>query len=148
MGPPRIMLLNGPNLAALGEREPEHYGTTGLAGLEEDLCGRADELGLRLEPLQTDSEGDMVAAIGRARHDHRALIINPGAYSHYSIAILDAMRAFAGPIVEVHISNVHAREPYRRRLLTAEAADAVICGAGTDGYRLALEHLAGQLAEA
>jgi len=148
MGPPRVMFLNGPNMAALGEREPEVYGSYSLASLEEELCSRAEELGLVLEPLQTDSEGGMVAAIGRARKDHRALIVNPGAYSHYSIAILDAMRAFPGPVVEVHISNVHAREPYRRRLLTAEAADVVICGAGGDGYRLALEHLARQLAEA
>jgi len=148
MGPHRIMLLNGPNMAALGEREPEVYGSSSLASLEEELCGRAEKLGLVLESLQTDSEGGMVAAIGRARRDHRALIVNPGAYSHYSIAVLDAMRAFPGPVVEVHISNVHAREAYRRRLLTAEAADVVICGAGADGYRLALEHLARQLAEA
>lgn len=148
MGPRRVMLLNGPNMAALGDREPEVYGSSSLASLEEELCSRADGLGLVLEPLQTDSEGGMVAAIGRARKGHSALIVNPGAYSHYSIAVLDAMRAFPGPVVEVHISNVHAREPYRRRLLTAEAADVVICGAGADGYRLALEHLARQLAEA
>jgi 3-dehydroquinate dehydratase-2 len=142
------MLLNGPNMAALGHREPEHYGTTTLAGLEEELVRRAEELGLSLEPLQTDSEGGMVAAIGRARDSHQALMVNPGAYSHYSIAVLDAMRSFPGPIAEVHLSNVHAREAYRKRLLTAEAADIVICGAGPDGYRLALEHLARQLAEA
>jgi 3-dehydroquinate dehydratase-2 len=142
------MLLNGPNMASLGRREPEVYGTTSLGRLEERLCDAAEELGLELETLQTDSEGGMVSAIGRASRDCAGLIINPCAYSHYSIAVLDALRAFPGPVAEVHLSNVHAREQYRRRLLTAEAADAVICGAGADGYRMALEHLAARIAEA
>lgn len=148
MGRPRIMLLNGPNMSSLGHREPEVYGTASLGQLETLLCEAAEGLGIDLETLQTDSEGGMVSAIGRAARDCHGLVINPCAYSHYSIAVLDALRAFDGPVAEVHLSNVHARERYRRRLLTAEAADLVICGAGADGYRLALEHLARKIAEA
>ena len=148
MGPNRVLLLNGPNLSLLGQREPRHYGTVSLADLEREMAVLAEGLGLELETLQTDSEGAMVSAIGRARSQHQALIVNPGGYSHYSVAVLDAMRSFPGPIAEVHLSNVHAREPYRRKLLTAQAADLVICGGGVDGYRLALEHLSRKLAEA
>lgn len=135
----RITVINGPNLSALERREPEIYGGESLAAVTGRLNALAAELGVELRFLQSHIEGEIVQALAEESLWAQALIINPGAYSHESVAIMDGMGAFPGPVVEVHISNVHAREPFRRRLITARAADAVISGAGTVGYSLALE---------
>jgi 3-dehydroquinate dehydratase-2 len=133
-----ITLINGPNLAALGRREPEVYGHETLAVVVSRLSLEASEIGARITSMQADDEGQVVCAVNSAAERGGALIINPGAFSHSSLAIMDAMSAFPGPVIEVHISNVHGREMFRRRLITAAAADAVISGAGTMGYSLAL----------
>jgi len=133
-----ITLINGPNLAALGSREPAVYGRETLHEIVSRLTREASEMGASITPVQADSEGQVVCAVNSAAERGGALIINPGAFSHSSVAIMDAMGAFPGPVIEVHISNVHAREQFRRRLVTAAAADAVISGAGAMGYSLAL----------
>ncbi len=133
-----ITVLNGPNLASLGTREPEVYGSETLESINEGLRTQALELGASVESFQYDSEGELAGAIAKAALRGGALIINPGAYSHTSIAVMDAMKAFPGPVIEVHISNVHGREPFRHRLITAMGADSVISGAGAMGYSLAL----------
>ena len=134
-----MTIINGPNLAGLGIREPDLYGCTAEAGLVRMLETAADEMGLSVVFRQFDGEGEIISAIWAASRETEALIINPGGYSHYSVAILDALRAFSGPVVEVHISQVFAREPYRSTLVTAAGAGALIAGAGIDGYRLALQ---------
>jgi 3-dehydroquinate dehydratase-2 len=136
---PVVTVLNGPNLADLGTREPEIYGSTDQKGLVEMLEKTSDGLGLQIAFEQFDGEGEIISAISEASGASSALVINPGGYSHYSVAILDAMRAFDGPVVEVHISNVFAREPYRSKLVTAAGASALVAGAGVSGYRLALD---------
>lgn len=133
-----ITVINGPNLASLGLREPEVYGNETLPSVMSRLSTEARELGASVASFQYDSEGELVSAIALAAEKGGALIVNPGAYSHTSIAIMDAMKAFPGPVIEVHISNVHGREPFRHRLITAMGADSVISGAGTLGYSLAL----------
>lgn len=133
-----ITVINGPNMASLGRREPEVYGRETLADILVRLSAEAEGMGARLTSFQSDVEGEIVRAVGEAADRGGALVINPGAYSHGSIAILDALKAFPGPVIEVHISNVHRREPFRRRLVTAMGADAVITGAGSMGYSLAL----------
>ncbi len=134
----RIAVINGPNMAALGRREPDVYGSEPLSGIMGRLAVEAADLGAELHVLQYDNEGEIIGAVGREAEGSDALIINPGALSHVSLAIMDAMKAFPGPVIEVHISNVHSREPFRRRLITAMGADAVISGAGPMGYSLAL----------
>lgn len=133
-----ITLINGPNLSALGRREPEVYGRETLQEIVSRLCSEASGMDARITPVQADLEGHLVSAVNAAAERGGALIINPGAYSHSSVAIMDAMSAFPGPVIEVHISNVHGREQYRRRMITAASADAVISGAGALGYSLAL----------
>ena len=134
-----ITLINGPNLAALGSREPGIYGQETLSEIVSTLFRRASEMGARITSVQADGEGQVVSAVNTAAERGGALIINPGAFSHSSVAIMDSMSAFPGPVIEVHLSNVHGREQFRRRMLTAAAADAVICGAGALGYSLALD---------
>jgi 3-dehydroquinate dehydratase II len=134
-------VINGPNMGELGTREPEIYGTLSHDGLVDRLGKKAEEMGFGLDYFQSDVEGELVAAINSASRESSGLVINPAAYSHYSVAILDAMRAFQGPVVEVHISNVFSRESCRSRLVTAGGADAVITGAGVEGYEHALEIL-------
>lgn len=133
-----IALINGPNLSALGRREPGIYGHETLQEIVARMGVEASGLGARITPVQADGEGEVVSAVNAAAGRGGALIINPGAFSHSSLAITDAMSAFPGPVIEVHLSNVHAREQFRRRLITATAADAVISGAGAMGYSLAL----------
>jgi 3-dehydroquinate dehydratase-2 len=135
-----ILVLNGPNLSTLGRREPEVYGTKTLADLESLLAGRAKELGVQLRFLQSNHEGQLIDWIETEPSD--AIIINPGALSHYSLALADALRGSGKPIVEVHISNVFRREPERHRMVTAAAAKGVISGLGFDGYLAALDYLA------
>jgi 3-dehydroquinate dehydratase II len=134
-----ILVLNGPNLGTLGRREPEVYGTKTLADLERLLAGRAKELGLELRFRQSNHEGQLIDWIETEPGD--AIIINPGALSHYSLALADALRGSGKPVVEVHISNVFSREPERHRMVTAAAAKGVISGLGFEGYLAALDYL-------
>ena len=135
----KILVLNGPNLGTLGRREPEVYGSKTLADLERLVTGRAQELGVELGFRQSNHEGQLVDWIETEPSD--AIIINPGALSHYSLALADALRGSGKPVVEVHISNVFSREPERHRMVTAAAAKGVISGLGFDGYLAALEYL-------
>jgi 3-dehydroquinate dehydratase II len=142
-----ILLLNGPNLASLGEREPEIYGTVTLAAIEAAVRDRAATVGLEVRCEQTNHEGAMVDILERERSRCAGCIVNPGGLTHTSVVLADALRGFAGPVVEVHLSNILAREPYRRVSLSAEAAVAVIAGLGLDGYVLAVEGLAKLIAD-
>ncbi len=143
---PRVLILNGPNLNLLGTREPEIYGATTLADIESSCQAHAGELGLELDCRQSNSEGELVDWIQESRDRHDAIVINPGAYSHTSIAILDALQAAGLPVIEVHLSNIHQRESFRHRSYVSKAAKGVICGFGADGYRLALDAAARLLA--
>jgi 3-dehydroquinate dehydratase-2 len=134
-----ILVLNGPNLGTLGRREPEVYGTKTLGDLEKLISGRAKELGVELRFRQSNHEGQLIDWIESEPSD--AIIINPGALSHYSMALADALRGYGKPVVEVHISNVFKREPERHKMVTAAAAKAIISGLGFDGYLAALEYL-------
>ena len=140
----KVLVLNGPNLATLGQREPEIYGTATLAQLEALLADRAKTMGIEVECLQSNHEGGLIDAIERASNSVDAIVINPGALSHYSLALADAMRGSGKPVIEVHISNVFARQPERHRMVTAAAAKGVISGLGFDGYLAALAYLSGR----
>jgi 3-dehydroquinate dehydratase-2 len=141
-----VYVLNGPNLNLLGTREPEIYGRATLADVEKLCRATADHLGLTVEFRQSNHEGEIVDWIQEAQAKHAAgLLINPAGYSHSSVAILDALLAFAAPVVEVHISNIHAREPFRRHSYISKAARAVICGFGVNGYALGLTGLAAMI---
>ncbi len=141
----KIAVINGPNLNLLGKREPEIYGASTLKELENVLRDAVAGKDVELEFFQSNSEGEIVDFIHRMIGTADGIIINPGAYSHYSIAILDALRSFPGRIIEVHLSNVFSREEYRKRLLTAEAAHAVIAGLGLESYLFALFYLIGSV---
>lgn len=143
---PKVLILNGPNLNLLGTREPEVYGTTTLADIEAACHERAKALKIRLECRQSNSEGQLVDWIQEARGSAQGIVLNPGAYTHTSVALLDALRAVDLPVVEVHLSNIHAREAFRRHSYVAQGADGVICGFGARGYLLALDGMAGLLA--
>jgi 3-dehydroquinate dehydratase-2 len=138
----RILLLNGPNLASLGEREPDVYGSVTLAEIDAAVTERARELGLEVRCEQTNHEGAMVDLLEAERGVSAGCIVNPGGLTHTSVVVADALRTFGGPVIEVHLSNILAREPYRRVSLSAEAAVAVISGFGLHGYVLAVEGLA------
>jgi 3-dehydroquinate dehydratase-2 len=139
----RLLCISGPNLQLLGTREPEVYGRETLAAIHARLKTRAKSLGVVLDARQTNHEGQIVDWIGSAPADGFAgLLLNPGAYTHTSIAILDAVRAVALPCVEVHLSNVDAREALRRRSYVARACIARVSGFGADSYELALDGLA------
>jgi len=133
-----IWVINGPNLNLLGEREPEIYGRETLTDVEKKIGEIAEENQVNLEFFQENEEGKLVTLIQKARLHADGLLLNPGAYSHYSLAIYDALRAITIPKVEVHISQVAAREEFRRNLLTAGACDGLIAGLGTYGYVLGL----------
>ena len=137
----RIAVLNGPNLNLLGTREPAIYGTTTLADIEERLRTVAGELGVNVSFFQSNHEGALIDAIQGLRGSADGAIINAGAYSHTSLAIRDAFAATAIPYIEVHLSNIFAREPERRHSMLAANARAVICGLGAYGYELALRGL-------
>lgn len=141
----RIAVLNGPNLNLLGVREPEIYGRETLADVEQRLQSVARELGATLEFAQRSGEGDLIDCIHALRGRADGAIVNAGAYSHSSLAIRDALSGVAIPFVEVHISNVYAREPERRRSMLAPAAVGVVCGLGTYGYEAALRGLVAKL---
>ncbi len=137
-----VLVLNGPNLGSLGRREPEIYGTRTLADLEHALTDAARNLGIDLRFRQSNHEGALIDEIEQAAATADGIIINPGALSHSSLALADALRGFGKPVIEVHISNVFAREPERHQMVTAAAARAVISGMGFDGYTAALTYLA------
>jgi 3-dehydroquinate dehydratase-2 len=141
----RIALLNGPNLHLLGTREPAVYGRETLADVEARLRAVADELGVDLCFDQRNGEGELIDRIHALRGAAQGVIINAGAYSHTSLAIRDALAAVAIPFVEVHVTNIYAREPERRRSTLASGAVAVLCGFGTYGYELALRGLVATL---
>lgn len=140
-----IYILNGPNLNLLGQRQPEVYGRDTLEDVAEACGALADDLGHTVKCLQSNHEGVLVDWIHEARSKAAAIIINPGAYSHTSVAILDALQAFDGPVIEVHISNIHKREAFRHHSFVSARADGVIAGCGTEGYQLALRRLASVL---
>jgi 3-dehydroquinate dehydratase-2 len=137
-----VTILNGPNLNLLGKRQPEIYGHETLADVETLCADTAAALGLATRFHQSNHEGEIVDQIHRAREEAAAIVINPAAYTHTSVAILDALNAFEGPVVEVHISNVHKRESFRHHSYVSLRADAVIAGCGTQGYALALNRVA------
>jgi 3-dehydroquinate dehydratase-2 len=139
---PKILVLNGPNLNLLGKREPEKYGATTLDDLQISLNAVAADINLDLLMQQSNSEGGLIDIIHAARDTCAGIIINPAAYSHTSIAILDALNAFDGAVVEVHITNIHAREEFRHHSFVSARANAVIAGCGTQGYEFALRHIA------
>ncbi|MCG8692282.1 MAG: type II 3-dehydroquinate dehydratase [Minwuiales bacterium] len=140
----KIFILNGPNLNLLGVRQPEIYGSETLADIEALCADRAAALGLQIDFRQSNIEGELVGWIQEARDGAAGIIINAAAYTHTSIAILDALKAVDVPVIEVHLSNVFAREDFRHHSYVSLAATGVICGLGSAGYLLALEALAKQ----
>ncbi len=141
----RILILNGPNLNMLGTREPQTYGTQTLADIEQMAIAEGAALGLEVTCRQSNIEGELVTWIQQALGQFDAIVINPGAYSHTSIAIHDAFRAVGLPVIEVHLSNIYTREPFRHHSYVSPVATGVICGLGATGYRLALRALAEKL---
>ena len=141
-----IALLHGPNLNLLGQREPHIYGTATLADYEAAVTAAAAQHGHTVQAFQTNHEGALVDAIHAARGVAAGIIINPGAFTHYAWSIHDALSAFAGPIIEVHISNPNAREPWRHTSVVAPVATGSIMGLGMHGYELAVQALARKLA--
>ncbi|MGB9115538.1 type II 3-dehydroquinate dehydratase [Bradyrhizobium sp.] len=137
----RVMILNGPNLNLLGVREPHIYGTTTLAQIKDSCEREATKLGMTLSFFQSNHEGELVDLIQSARQAADAIIVNPAAYSFTSIAMVDAIKAFEGPVMEVHISNIHARDEYHRHSKISHAATGVICGLGPYGYIAAMRAL-------
>lgn len=138
----KILVLHGPNLNLLGTREPEVYGRTTLSDINSALAERAAAAGVALAYFQSNHEGELVERIHAARAEGvSAIIINPAAYTHTSVAIRDALAGVATPFVEVHLSNVHAREPFRHHSYFSDIAIGVICGLGHQGYTLALDYL-------
>jgi 3-dehydroquinate dehydratase-2 len=144
---PRLLVLHGPNLNLLGTREPAHYGSTTLAEINMALAHRAAAAGVHLEAFQSNHEGALIERVHAAQQQGvRYLIINPAAYTHSSIALRDALAGTGIPFVEVHLSNVHAREPFRHHSYFSDLAIGVISGLGSEGYLLALEYLLRQIA--
>ena len=142
----KIAVLNGPNLNLLGTREPALYGKETLADIEKTLRGVAKEIGADLEFAQHNGEGEMIDRIHSWRGKIDGVVINAGAYTHSSLAIRDALSAIAVPFVEIHLTNVYAREPERRHSMLASAAVGVVCGLGAFGYEAALRGLARKIA--
>lgn len=138
----RVVVINGPNLNLLGLRQPEVYGRETLADVEASCRAAAASLGLDVAFVQSNHEGALVDAIQAARTEADGIVINPGAYSHTSVAILDALNAFDGKVIEVHISNIHRREAFRHHSYVSGRAEGVIAGFGTQGYIFALQRLA------
>jgi 3-dehydroquinate dehydratase II len=139
---PSVLLLHGPNLNLLGTREPAVYGTATLADHVATATAAAARYGLEVEAVQTNREGEAVEAVHAARGRHAAVIVNPGAFTHYSWALHDALSAFDGPIVEVHLSNPDAREAWRHTSVVSPVAKGTIAGFGGQGYDLAVQAVA------
>lgn len=138
----KVYVLNGANLGRLGTREPEVYGATSYADLVALCEATGRDLGLDVAVRQTDAEHELLGWLHAAATEGAAVVLNPAAWSHYSYAIRDACSMLRGPLIEVHISNIHAREEFRHHSVVSAVATGVICGLGVDGYRLALHHLA------
>jgi|TARA_B100001105_G_scaffold2862_1_gene2049 3-dehydroquinate dehydratase-2 len=146
MSDPTLLLLSGPNLNLLGERQPDVYGTESLDDHVESARVAAGARGLTLEHFQSNHEGELVDAIHAARGRCAGIVVNPGAFTHYAWAIHDALAAFEGPVVELHLSNPAAREPWRHTSVVAPVASGTIAGFGGAGYRMAVEAVADLLA--
>ncbi|WP_153115835.1 type II 3-dehydroquinate dehydratase [Rhodocyclus tenuis] len=143
---PRLLVIHGPNLNLLGAREPKYYGLTTLADINLALARRAEAAGVQLDSFQSNHEGALIERVHAARDEGvRYIIINPAAYTHTSVALRDAVAAAGIPFIEVHLSNVHAREPFRHRSYFSDLAIGVISGLGSEGYLLALEYLISKL---
>lgn len=138
----KILILNGPNLNLLGQRQPEVYGHATLKDVETNCNALAAELGLNVDFRQSNHEGELIDWIQQARGVASGIIINPAAYSHTSVGILDALNMFEAPVLEVHISNIHQRESFRHHSYVTYRADGVIAGLGIEGYTLALRRMA------
>lgn len=136
-----VYILNGPNLNLLGHRQPDIYGRETLDDVADACAALAEDLGLTIRFLQSNHEGQLVDWIHEARGQAAGIVINPAAYTHTSVAILDALNAFEGPVLEVHISNVHKRESFRHHSYVSLRAEGVIAGCGTEGYQLALRRM-------
>lgn len=136
-----IYILNGPNLNLLGKRQPEIYGKETLVDVEASCAEVGKGFGLAVKLLQSNREGDLIDWIHEAREKAAGIIINPGAFTHTSIAILDALNAYDGPVLEVHISNVHKREAFRHHSYVSTRADGVLAGFGVEGYALAMRRM-------
>ncbi len=141
----RILVVNGPNLNLLGEREPEVYGNETLAEIMDDLRTVASARGVELRDVQSNVEGELVTIVQDARTWAHGIIMNPGAYTHYSIALRDAVAAIEIPVVETHLSNVHAREEFRHHSVLSAVCLGVVAGFGRNSYRVALEGLLAHL---
>ena len=142
----KILVIHGPNLGLLGQREPEVYGIATLESINKSLSDKAAELGVEVSFFQSDSEGDLVSCIGKAVKEHRdGILINPAAYTHTSVALHDALKAVGLPAVEVHLSNIYAREEFRHKSVTAPAVIGQISGFGVDSYIMGLQALVRKL---
>ena len=137
----KLLVVNGPNLNLLGKRQPQIYGHETLADVERDCRGAAAELGLEIRFHQSNREYEIIDWIHEAREVAAGIVINPAAFTHTSVAILDALNTFEGPVIEVHISNVHKRESFRHHSYVSLRADGVIAGCGTEGYSLGLRRV-------
>lgn len=136
-----ILVINGPNLNLLGEREPHIYGSRTLEDINRELATLAQQAGFELQCFQSNHEGDLVDQVQQARHTTCGLIINPGGYAHTSVALRDALSAYAHPVMEVHLSNIYKREGFRHHSYISAVVTGLICGLGADGYRLAMDAL-------
>jgi 3-dehydroquinate dehydratase II len=145
--PTLVYVMNGPNLNLLGKRQPHIYGHETLADVERDCTALAETLDLRVRFLQSNWEGQVIDWIHEARGEAGGIVLNPGAFTHTSVAILDALNAFEGTVIEVHISNVHKRETFRHHSYISLRADGIIVGCGTLGYQLGLRRIAALAAE-
>jgi len=145
MASKKILVIHGPNLNMLGKREPEVYGTTGLNDINKNLLKLGKKLGLIVDAFQSNHEGAIVDKIQEASQKYEGLIINPAAYTHTSIAIKDALLLFKAPVIEIHLSNIYKREPFRHKSMIADVATATLCGFGHSGYYMALEAVAKML---
>lgn len=135
----KVLVLNGPNLNLLGTREPEIYGSTTLADIEQMMARRAHEAGIQIDFYQSNHEGNLVDKVQEANHNYDYIIFNAAAFTHYSIALRDAIAAIDVPLIEVHISNIHQREEFRHHSVIAPVAVGQICGLGIESYMAALE---------
>ncbi|MBP8613636.1 MAG: type II 3-dehydroquinate dehydratase [Firmicutes bacterium] len=138
----KILTIHGPNLNLLGDRQPDIYGNLGISEVNAMLKEKGERLGVSVETFQSNHEGELVDVIQEARTEYDGLIINPAAFTHYSYAIRDALESLRIPVVEVHLSNIYAREQFRHTSVTAPAVVGQICGLGVYGYLFALEWLA------
>lgn len=145
MSKPHIVVINGPNLNLLGEREPEKYGTVSLEKLNEELSAKAAELGVDVSFFHSNHEGDLIDAVQRSRKTTQGMIINAGGLTHTSVALRDALAAYEQPVIEVHLTNIYAREEFRQTSFISGVATAIISGLGAQGYHSALGYLRNHL---